>query len=169
MHNSLFNIAVSVDDGTISSIILKNDPYKMNWCSGIAGWGEISVYDDSPIISENGVQSVAGTKTLPLISLTEEVNISFSVYGNGDFRLTAERSFDENGFLNERYTVKNLRDADMFLEQGDIGIALPFNDIYTYADDCMVRHCNTHIWCGGNTSYISAVKMGESDFILALF
>ena len=83
--------------------------------------------------------------------------------------MNAERSFDENGFLNERYTVKNLRDADMFLEQGDIGIALPFNDVYTYADDCMVRHCNTHILCGGNTSYISAVKMGESDFILALF
>lgn len=57
MHNSLFNIAVSADDGTISSIILKNDPYKMNWCSGIAGWGEIRVYDDSPIISENGVHT----------------------------------------------------------------------------------------------------------------
>lgn len=82
--------------------------------------------------------------------------------------MNAERSFDENGFLNERYTVNNLRDADMFLEQGDIGIALPFNDIYTYADDCMVRRCNTHIWCGGNTSYISAVKMGESDFNLDL-
>ena len=51
MHNSLFNIALSADDGTISSIILKNDSYKMNWCSGIAGWGEIRVFDG---IGKNG-------------------------------------------------------------------------------------------------------------------
>ena len=168
MENNLFNIKVSEKDGTLSSIILKNDPYEMNWCSGIAGWGEIRLYDDFPLIAKNGVQYVTGTKILPFISLTEWENTSFSVYGDEDFKLTVERRFDENGFLNERYTVKNLRDADMFLEQGDIGITLPFNDIYTYADDCMVKRCNTHIWCGGSTSYISAVKMGESDFNMGL-
>lgn len=140
----------------------------MNWCSGIVGWGEIRVFDDFPIGTESGAQTITGIRTLPFVSCRMSDDAALSVYGDESLQVTVCRQFDENGFLSERYTVKNLRDADVFLEQGDIGIALPFNDIYTYADDCMVRRCNTHVWCGGNTSYISAVKMGASDCNLGL-
>lgn len=168
MRNRLFRITQSSEDGTISSIVLNEDRYNMNWCSGIVGWGEMRVNDDTPFIDNAGMQSIIGTQNLPCVSFTEKENASISIYRNKDLNLTVLRDFDDDGFLNERYTIKNMRDADMFLEQGDIGIALPFNDIYTDADDCMVRRCNTHIWCGGNTSYISAVKMGKSDFNIGL-
>lgn len=167
MQNNLFNISLS-GDGTISSLLLKNDPCKMNWCSGIVGWGSIKIYDDTQYVDDNGVQSVTGDKILPCVSFSETEGGTLSVYGDGSYRVTVARGFDDDGFLNERYTVKNMRDTDMFAEQGEIGIALPFNDIYTYADDCMLQRCNTHIWCGGTTSYISAVKMGDSESNLGL-
>ena len=168
MENNLFDVKVSENDGTVASLVLKNDSDHMNWCSGMMGWGSIRLNSDFPLLDENGVRSVVGIKSPTCVLLSQENGGCRAVYEDEDFRITVERSFDESGFLNERYTVKNLRDADMFLEQGDIGIALPFNDIYTYADDCMINRCNTHIWCGGSTSYISAVKMGESDTNLGL-
>ena len=52
----------------------------------------------------------------------------------------------------------------MFLNENNFSIEVPFNDRYTYADDCMVHRCNAHIWCGGNTTYADALKMGVSEF-----
>ena len=51
----------------------------------------------------------------------------------------------------------------MFLEQDNCGISVPFTDRYTDAEDCMINRCNIHIWCGHNTAYINALKMGLSD------
>ncbi len=168
MENNFFKINISPENGAISSIVLKNDGQEMNWCSGISGWGEIRFFDELPYADENGVQKVVGEKVLPFVSFSEESGIYRSVYEDWNVRVTVERKFDSDGFLNEKYTVKNVRDADLFLEQGDLSVAAPFNDIYTYADDCVVHRCNTHIWCAGNTSYISAVKMGVSEHNLGL-
>lgn len=169
MKNNLFHVSISDKDGTISSITCEKDAYTMNWCSGITGWGNVRFFDDNQSINpQTWVQSVNGMRWLPLAETSADDNKSVSIYENDAIRVTVSRSFDENGYLNERYTLKNLREADLFLEQGDFGIALPFNDIYTYADDCMVNRCNTHIWCGGSTTYVNAVKMGESDINLGL-
>lgn len=168
MENKFFKISVSPENGTVTSMVLKNDPHEMNWCSGISGWGEIRFFDELPFADENGVQKVVGEKVLPFVSFSEEGGICRSVYEDWNVRVTVERGFDSNGFFNEKYTVQNVRDADLFLEQGDLSIAVPFNDMYTYADDCMVHRCNTHLWCAGNTSYVSAVKMGVSEHNLGL-
>ena len=79
-----------------------------------------------------------------------------------------ERFFRENGNYVEQYTAKNLRDVDVFVGQDNFGIEVPFNDKYTYADECMTNRCNTHIWCGRNTAYVCALKMGPSDCNLGL-
>lgn len=169
MENKQFDIKISNTDGTISSLACKKDCHNMNWCSGIVGWGSVIFADYIPKISNpDQIQSVGGMKLLPAVRNTADSNGYVSVYENGDIRVIVERTFDQDGYLNEKYILKNLRDIDLFLEEGDVGIALPFNDMYTYADDCMTNRCNTHIWCGGNTTYINAVKMGESEINLGL-
>lgn len=55
MQNSLFDISLS-GDGTISKLMLKNDRYAMNWCSGIVGWGSIKIYDDTQYVDGYGTE-----------------------------------------------------------------------------------------------------------------
>lgn len=169
MKNSLFDVGINDKDGTITSLVCEKDSYAMNWCSGIVGWGNIRFFDDKPIEGpQTQLQTIPGMQWISPINISVGDSGSISIYEYAGIRVTVERSFDKDGYLNERYTLKNLRDADLFLGQGDIGIALPFNDIYTYAEDCMTNRCNTHLWCGGSTTYVNAVKMGESDINLGL-
>ena len=169
MDNLLFGVEIFEKDGTITSLVCKKDRHAMNWCSGLEGWGKIRFFDGQQIIGGPiPFQTITGMQWMTPREISANENGSICVYEYAGIRVTVTRSFDENGYLNERYALKNLRDADLFLEQGDIGIALPYNDIYTYADDCMVNRCNTHLWCGGSTTYVNAVKMGESDINLGL-
>ena len=48
------------------------------------------------------------------------------------------------------------------------GIEFPLNDKYTSADECMIHHCHTHLWCGHNTAWIDALRMGDSDINLGI-
>lgn len=169
MRNQTFNINISHEDGTIRSLVSEKDIAAMNWCSDIMGWGSIRFFDNTVSVHpQTRHQSVNGFKWMNLVEHKQNDNTSTSVYESSGIRVSVERCFDDDGYLNERYTLKNLRDTDLFLEQGDIGIALPYNDIYTYADDCMTNRCNTHLWCAGYTTYVNAVKMGVSEVNLGL-
>jgi hypothetical protein len=64
--------------------------------------------------------------------------------------------------------VKNLRECDYYSEYGNFAIEVPFNDRYTFAEECMTSRCNTHIWCGHTSTYVNALKMGDSDKNLGL-
>lgn len=66
----------------------------------------------------------------------------------------------ENDTVTESYTFTNKTDKDIFTERRDISIYTPFNDDYTGAEICMTNRCHTHIWCGGEVSYIMALRMG---------
>ena len=50
----------------------------------------------------------------------------------------------------------------------EIGIYTPFRDGYANASISMTQRCHTHIWCGRNTSYVRAAKMGPARFGLGL-
>lgn len=166
MKNDIFEIKFNAENGSVSSITNLKDPYKMNWCIEDGGWGLMhynNTFEIEPLYKREGSVS-----NIPLKEFNENENSSTAIYENESLRVISERFFTENGCYNERYTIKNLRETDFFLEHGTLGITLPFNDIYTYADDCMVSRCNTHIWCGGNTTYVNALKMGESDINLGL-
>lgn len=166
MKNNYFEIKFNSEDGSVSSITNSKDPHKMNWCIEDGGWGLIQYNNTFEI--EALYKKEDSISNIPLKKFEQTENECTAVYENESLRVKAERFFAENGCYNERYTIKNLRETDFFLEQGTLGITLPFNDIYTYADDCMVSRCNTHIWCGGNTTYVNALKMGESDINLGL-
>lgn len=73
------------------------------------------------------------------------------------------------------YSIENMRDRDtittqitisnpgpkpFFTHKGSIGITFPLTDKYESSQTCMKRHCHTHIFCGGNVSYICALRMG---------
>ena len=73
---------------------------------------------------------------------------------------TVERKLLDNGNLQETYGFTNTSDFPVFIRKTDIGIYTTFNDNYEDADVCMKMRCHTHIFCGGNSSWVMALRMG---------
>ena len=70
------------------------------------------------------------------------------------------KSEREGDVVREEYSFTNHTEKDVFTRLTDIGIYATFNDDYTTAAVCMTNRCNTHIWCGGEVSYVMALRMG---------
>lgn len=48
----------------------------------------------------------------------------------------------------------------VFTSLDSIGIYMPLNDRYEGSEICIKERCHTHIFCGGDISYIMALRMG---------
>jgi len=158
MKNTHFDI--KFNKGVVCSIVCNNDEYKMNWCAENAGFGEIK---------SNSKATFLQNRDMELLSFEEDELSAKAIFSNGIIEAEITHSFCENGNFKEHFRIKNLLDVDVYLEHGNLGFAVPFNDVYTYAEDCMTNKCNTHIWCGYDVTYINALKMGESEINLGLF
>ncbi|MDO5291988.1 MAG: six-hairpin glycosidase [bacterium] len=75
--------------------------------------------------------------------------------------LQVQRVFCQHkDYFVERYTFTNISKLPVFTSLKEIAIYTPFNDDYCGSDVCIHKRCHTHIWCGGNISYIMALRMG---------
>ena len=147
MKDNRFEIEYDLTNGGVSSLVNARDPAAMNWVEGDHTWG---VVKDGKLVScvpaENGVDAVYETR-----------NLTVTVRR----RLRGDR-------YRETYLFRDRLNTDVFFNRGALGVYATFNDNYETADICMTRRCNTHIWCGGGTSYVNAVKMGPCEFGLGL-
>ncbi len=161
MENKYFKLDIDRTTGCIQSLLLSQDENQMNWCrTNLWGMPRLRVLPD-----ENQKKIYLHPS---LTECTKTENTCHCVYNADGIQINVDRFFTENGALCERYTIQNQRAADLFLEHADVGITLPFNDVYTSARDCLSHRCNTHLWCGGSCSYIQALKMGVSKHNLGL-
>ena len=163
MKNKLFDITFDTETGCITSIVNPEDSFQMNWCSDLTQWGKINTF--------NRIESEYHDRLcreLKLVDFSEDADRSYAVYQNYKYAVTVAREFKSNGNFVEKYTIKNITDTVICINRDNLGIAVPFNDKYTFADDCMTNRCNTHIWCGYHFSWINALRMGKSDINLGL-
>ena len=142
-----FEIRYDMETGGVKSLSNKNDSSKMNWVKGENVWGTV--------------------KDGTLISCVENDNGITSVYKTKNMQITVHRYITGNRYR-EKYILKNILDTDILTNRGAIGIYTTFNDNYETAETSMTSRCHTHIWCGRNTFYVNAVKMGMCDFGLGL-
>lgn len=77
-----------------------------------------------------------------------------------DLSVRVTRKYTEKNTLLESFRFCNETDFDIYTMGTELGIYTPFPDYYTDAAICLTRCCHTHIWCGGNSSYIMALRMG---------
>lgn len=75
---------------------------------------------------------------------------------------------ETDGQIRERYLFRNETGRDLFLSLTDVAIYTPFSDNYEQAGICMTQRCHAHIWCGGEVSYIMALRMGAKGPHLGL-
>lgn len=71
-----------------------------------------------------------------------------------------KREILDNGNLQETYCFTNISKFPIFTGKTDIGIYTTFNDNYEKAEICLNQRCHTHIFCGGSSSWIMALRMG---------
>lgn len=164
MKKHLFEIDFDKENGFITGIKNINDQHAMSFCRPDAYWGEIKsdVLDGIWLDYQNRI-------THTTVKSVDIGNDSMSaVYTNGTLETKVERFFKDNGRFVERYTVTNITDSDIFVEEDNFGIVLPFDDRYTDSVTCMTNRCNTHIWCGDSVTNVCALKMGPSDINLGL-
>lgn len=90
---------------------------------------------------------IEGTAEWGMVKAPERISVSVS----------SEKSDDT---VIERYVFRNDTDREIFTSLKDISIYTPFNDDYSDSETCMKRRCHTHIWCGGNVSYVMCLRMG---------
>lgn len=136
MKRNLFLIR---EDGQGHLLELRHpdDPYSMNWVEGETAWGTVQV-PQWP-----GVYDGWGTPEKPYL-----------------LDVTAERTLLENGRMRERYIFTNNSDFEIDTLKNSVKIYTTFNDCYVSAQECKTRRCNSHIWCGGQVSYVMALRMG---------
>lgn len=82
------------------------------------------------------------------------------VVGAGELSVQVSRSFTEQGNLQETYVFTNENPFEVFVLNHDIGIYTTFPDNYKSSEICMRERSHVHVWCGKNTSYIYALRMG---------
>ncbi|MDR3170300.1 MAG: hypothetical protein LBU17_01585, partial [Treponema sp.] len=74
--------------------------------------------------------------------------------------ISVKREYTPQNSLRETYCFTNKSNFPFFTQIGDIGIYTPFNDSYHEAKFCLHNRCHAHIWCGGTSSHVMALRMG---------
>ncbi len=158
MENNSF--LLKLDNGFISSMIIKNDNNKMNWINEDKFWGELCHRgrDDSFFPCDK----------FKLISFEEGDRLSQAVFKNSVLECKVNRSFTSEGNLSEQYIFKNISSCDLFLRQGEIGIYVPFSDNYCEAEKSLKQNCHTHINCAENITWVNALRQGKSNLNIGL-
>lgn len=142
---------ISIDgDKKMMDWMLRTDGKQYAWVTEKYGWG-------LGYLTANG-------ETLSWLMPTKLSSDGLSArYKTGCIQVDVKRKHTNDGFT-ESYTFTNKSKADAMLT--DIGIYTPMNDNYPQSQICMDGRCNAHIWTGGNTAYIEALRMnGQGDGI----
>ncbi len=157
LKNSRFEATVDPENGGLNSLVLADDPSRMNWVDGLATWG-VPVVVDTLLNAPVRMKLAEKTATDDAVALR---------YRHGTLEARVSRAF-EKASLRETYTFVNTGDYDLYYPRGALGVYATFNDNYQDAATCITNRCHAHIWCGGASSYVWARKMGPYPVDLAL-
>lgn len=184
MKNDVFGVSFNPATGGISCLRLNDDPHAMNWVKPPLSFGvpvfshNLKFYPDGKDFNdgvprdfildrfeenETGAVAVYHTEQNQTRPRTAETAESFA-----ELTARTEYSFDESGFLFVKTAIKNVSRWQKFFLEGDLGVNFNFYDDYYDAATCMTSRCTAHLWCGEDSSWVCALKMGESDKNLGL-
>lgn len=158
MENQFFEIEYDSATGGIFSLILKNDPHRMNWIRGTSQWG----------IPKRSSTWWGQLENMQFLGMEHREGRVISRYRHDALELCVTRTLTGNG-IQECYTFSNIDSADLFVQRGEIGLYMTFEDRYDSALVSQTQNCNVHLWCGGENSWIHALKMGPFAMELGLF
>jgi hypothetical protein len=159
-------IQIDPKTGGLQSIVNTKDNFSMNWL--VASDGSQYPWQTSQLAWGLGFCKVDGqtVKWNSCSSMEFKDNSSVCVYQTKLFDLSVSRKITIDGDFSETYSFTNTKSTPITLSE--MGIYTPFNDNYPDARTCIERQCNAHIWMGGHSSYVFAVRMGGQSPHLGL-
>lgn len=132
-------ISVVFDDsaGFTKAIYNPKDKFNMNWILDNSNWGEVIGFNEYRVEkAENGI----------------------NVYSkNNSLGLSVEKKV-ENGCYTENYCITNNQLSDFFSIKDNLGIYFPYNCTFKDKINLHDNSCITHIWCGGDFSWMYSAK-----------
>lgn len=91
-------------------------------------------------------------------SIRVKQNTCRILYGSDQLEVEVIRKEVASGRFEENYKITNKKSTPAQIN--NLYIYVPFNDEFPNAKTCVTNRCNTHIWAGGDASYINATRMG---------
>lgn len=165
LANGHFHVELDPANGSVRTLVHPADAAAMSWVGNTANapwqprslqWG-LGYADLGPSALHRGrweepVQTTASADTLR------------TVYQVGALQVEVTRTLRDEVFT-ERYVFTNTGKAPLPLngEHGagtGMAITAPFNDHYTDTRDVLEHRCHTHLWMGGNSAWVAALRMG---------
>ncbi len=154
----MFEVKYSPNDGGVTSLSVKNDINDMNWIES-----ETAVFGVPYLELQTAFNRFESLKADEI-----EINgdVCRGVYLSDNVRVDVIREMKGN--YREEYIFTNISSNELFFSMGSVGVNMPFNDNYEDAETCLTKKCNAHIWCGEESSYVMALRMGASDINVGL-
>ncbi len=158
LKSAILDIGIDSLSGGVQSIVNNKDKYGMNWILKSDGsqypWQTAQYGWGMGLCKLNG-DSVRWNS--PVNRKIETNKIIFE-YQLKDVLLILTHSITKDGTLTESFQFIN--NSSKAVSLSDMGICTPFNDNYPDSKTCVEARCNTHVWTGGNDSYVFAERMG---------
>jgi hypothetical protein len=164
--DSVWSLRTDPASGALLGIENRNDPHHMDWLRqpghwdksrnwiadtfnsgdrGLTGWGLV----------EAAQQKLATTKVDRISESAWE-----SINDGQGLKVTVRRELDANGDLAEHYVFTNTGMKDLSFPLGSLSIAAPFFDQYPDSKTSLASRCHTHLWMGGTSAWVNAMRMG---------
>lgn len=164
--DSTWRLRLDPATGALVKIENQTDPHRMDWLRTPGRWDYRNwIPDTSPgartLDGQWGLVSTAHTGLLHVAKIARLSDRAWeAVYTSAVLTVTARRELDVNGDLVETYSFKNTGAVDLALPVGAVSIAAPFFDQYPDARESLARRCHAHVWTGGASAWINALRMG---------
>lgn len=151
--------------GALVRIENKNDPRHMNWLREAGRWERTKwIADSSPeavtIEGQWGLVETAATGMLHAGQVRKVSDTEWeAVYASSSLTVTVSRKLAANGDLAESYTFKNTSPVPLDFPLGSVAITAPLFDQYPDAKRSLNDRCHAHLWMGGTSAWINAIRM----------
>ena len=164
--NGAMTVTWDERDGTLASLVLNGDPDRMNWIEGTDRWGALR-YHRMEVDWKKKRDTWGDTTRFDFVGLRQDGEAVVSTYRGGEILAEVRRVLASDG-LEETYRFTNTANWPIYFLRGHLGILTTFNDSYARASVCETKRCHAHVWCGGENSWVRALKMGPFPTELAL-
>lgn len=145
-----WNVRMDGRSGGLTHLSSPRDPAGMEWIRQAAPWGTGW--------ARVGAQNFAWDR--PIQVRQTAPTAAEALYRLPQARVRVRRSIDAEKRLVESYTFENTSGEPLEFAEGTLGIRVPLVDSYPGADVCLTQRCHVHLWTGGSTAYVNALRMG---------
>ncbi|MFT4176153.1 MAG: hypothetical protein QM627_05815 [Luteolibacter sp.] len=161
-----WHLRIDPATGALVDIENKNDLHRMDWLRTAGRWERRNWKSDASDSARtlDGQWGLVSTDFTGLLHVAKVSRLSEksweAVYTSAALTVTVRREINAMNELVETYTFANTGVVALDFPVGSVSIAAPFFDQYPDSRESLDRRCHAHIWTGGSSSWVNAMRMG---------